>query len=123
MLTYRAFTYPGSAVVCRTADRTTTSVTATGDVSATDNVFATEREIRESDVSFTFRPGVLFGYDGPRTSHEVFLEGEVLRPDAIKGLLNREARAKEKYDAARLKLLGLDESPLEAPGDGGNPFR
>ncbi len=60
------------------ADRTTTSVTATGDVSATDNVFATEREIRESDVSFTFRPGVLFGYDGPRTSHEVFLEGEVL---------------------------------------------
>jgi len=60
------------------ADRTTTSVTASGDVSATDNVFATEREVRESDVSFTFRPGVLFGYDGPRVSHELSLEGEVL---------------------------------------------
>lgn len=57
--------------------------------------------------------------------HRVFLEGETLRPDAIKGLLNREARAKEKYDAARLKLLGLDESPLAGgpvnPDD--NPFK
>lgn len=60
------------------ADRTTTSVTASGDVSATDNVFATQREIRESDVSVTFRPGVLFGYDGPRASHLLSLEGEVL---------------------------------------------
>lgn len=60
------------------ADRTTTSVTASGEVSATDNVFASEREIRESDVSFTLRPGVLFGYDGPRASHELFLEGEVI---------------------------------------------
>jgi hypothetical protein len=40
--------------------------------------------------------------------HAVFLGDEKLRPDAIKGLLNRESRAKEKYDAARLKLLGLD---------------
>ena len=53
--------------------------------------------------------------------HRVFLEGESLRPDAIKGLLNREARAREKYDAARLRLLGLAESPLEPSGD--NPFR
>ncbi len=57
--------------------------------------------------------------------HRVFLEGEALRPDAMKGLLNREARAKEKYDAARLKLLGLDESPLATgpvnPDD--NPFK
>lgn len=60
------------------ADRTTTSVTASGDVSATDNVFAAPREIRESDVSFAIRPGVLFGYDGPRASHELALEGEVL---------------------------------------------
>jgi len=55
--------------------------------------------------------------------HRVFLEGEQLRPDAIKGLLNREARAKEKYDAARLKLLGLDESPLASPNPDANPFR
>ena len=34
--------------------------------------------------------------------HRVFLEGESIRPDQLKGLLNREARAKEKYDAARL---------------------
>jgi hypothetical protein len=53
--------------------------------------------------------------------HRVFLEGEVLRPDAMKGLLNREARAYEKYEAARSRLLGLDESPLAVPGD--NPFR
>ena len=60
------------------ADRTTASVTANGDVSATDNVFATPRDVRESDVSFALRPGILFGYDGPRASHEAGLEGEVL---------------------------------------------
>jgi hypothetical protein len=41
-------------------------------------VFATERNVRESDISFAVRPGVLFGYDGPRASHELALEGEVL---------------------------------------------
>ena len=55
--------------------------------------------------------------------HRVFLEGEKLRPDAIKGLLNRESRAKEKYDAARLRLLGLDGGTLDGPGGGENPFR
>lgn len=54
--------------------------------------------------------------------HRVFLEGESIRPDQIKGLLNREARAKEKYDAARLRLLGLDESPLDAVNPDENPF-
>jgi hypothetical protein len=57
--------------------------------------------------------------------HRVFLEGEALRPDAIKGLLNREARAKDKYDAARLRLLGIEESPLSSgpvnPEE--NPFK
>ncbi|MCK9520699.1 MAG: hypothetical protein M0R74_17000 [Dehalococcoidia bacterium] len=54
--------------------------------------------------------------------HRVFLEGESLGPDQMKGLLNREARAKAAYDEARLRLLGLDGSPL--PGDAGvNPFR
>jgi hypothetical protein len=52
--------------------------------------------------------------------HRVFLEGETLRPDALKGLLNREARARETYDAARERLLGLRESP---PLSGDNPFR
>lgn len=41
--------------------------------------------------------------------HRVLLEGERLEPPKLKGLLNREARAKERYDAARRKLLGLSE--------------
>lgn len=52
--------------------------------------------------------------------HRVFLDGEALRPDQLKGLLNREARAKERYDAARLRLLGIEE---ESAATGENPFR
>lgn len=57
--------------------------------------------------------------------HRVFLQDERLRPDQLKGLLNREARAKERYDSARLRLLGLDDAPATAPGPGNddNPFR
>jgi hypothetical protein len=40
--------------------------------------------------------------------HKVLLDGERLEPPKLKGLLNREARAKEEYDAARRTLLGLD---------------
>jgi hypothetical protein len=40
--------------------------------------------------------------------HALLLDGERLPPDQIKGLLNREARAKERYDAARRELLGID---------------
>jgi len=55
--------------------------------------------------------------------HRVFLEGEAIRPDQMKGLLNREARAKERYDEARLRLLGIDDGP-PAPGNPDeNPFR
>ncbi len=54
--------------------------------------------------------------------HRVFLGDERPRPDALKGLLNREARAKEKYDAARLRLLGLDEAAIPTSPDE-NPFR
>jgi hypothetical protein len=43
-----------------------------------------------------------------QTLHRVFLDGERLEPPKLKGLLNREARAKERYDAARLALLGID---------------
>ena len=40
--------------------------------------------------------------------HEVFLAGtKTPVGDQFKGLLNREARAKEKYDNARLELLGI----------------
>ncbi len=39
--------------------------------------------------------------------HRVLLEGEKRKPPALKGLLPREARAKERYDRARRRLLGL----------------
>ena len=55
--------------------------------------------------------------------HEVLLEGERLSPDRLKGLLNREARAKQAYDEARLKLLGLDETAAPAPSGAEIPFR
>ncbi len=51
-----------------------------------------------------------------RALHRVFLEGEAMEPPKLKGLLNREARAKERYDAARLALLGL------GGGQGDDPF-
>jgi hypothetical protein len=41
--------------------------------------------------------------------HEVFLEHKRLDPVRLKGLLNRESRAKHRYDLARLKLLGIEE--------------
>src|SRR5688572_26964580 len=40
--------------------------------------------------------------------HELLLEGKRMPPEQIKGLLNREARAKERYDAARRRLLGIE---------------
>lgn len=48
--------------------------------------------------------------------HEVFLDGtKTLEGDQMKGLLNREARAKAKYDEARLELIGI-------PQAGDSPF-
>jgi len=41
--------------------------------------------------------------------HRVLLAGERMDPPKLKGLLNREARAKERYDKARRKLLGLSD--------------
>jgi hypothetical protein len=39
--------------------------------------------------------------------HRVVLEGQHIDPPRLKGLLNREIRAKEKYEEARRRLLGL----------------
>lgn len=44
-----------------------------------------------------------------RALHRVLLEGARLEPPKLKGLLNREARAKERYELARRRLLGLSE--------------
>ena len=51
-----------------------------------------------------------------QTLHRVFLEGEPMGAPQLKGLLNREARAKARYDEARLKLLGI---PAGAASGGG----
>jgi len=55
--------------------------------------------------------------------HRVFLGDERPKPDQLKGLLNREARAWEKYQAARLMLLGLDDSGDAPANPGDNPFK
>ena len=47
--------------------------------------------------------------------HNVFLDGEPLEPPKLKGLLNREARAKQRYDAAREALLGIGALPAVPP--------
>ena len=39
--------------------------------------------------------------------HSVLLDGEPMEPPKVKGLLNRESRAKARYDRARLRLLGI----------------
>ncbi len=41
--------------------------------------------------------------------HAFFLDGQRIPPQEIKGLLNREARAKSRYDEARRRLLGIEE--------------
>ena len=41
--------------------------------------------------------------------HKVLLDGARLEPPKLKGLLNREARAWERYDVARKRLLGISE--------------
>lgn len=52
--------------------------------------------------------------------HQVLLEGKRLHPARLKGLLNREARAKRRYDLARLRLLGIEEDDAStgAAGEG-----
>ena len=54
--------------------------------------------------------------------HAVFLEGQRLDPVRLKGLLNRESRAKQRYDRARLRLLGIEEDePLTDADEDGEP--
>ncbi len=39
--------------------------------------------------------------------HHALLEGQALDPPRLKALLSREARAKERYEEMRRRLLGL----------------
>ena len=50
--------------------------------------------------------------------HDVLIEGKrQLAGDQMKGLLNREARAKAKYDEARALLLGIGPAADSPFGD------
>ena len=49
--------------------------------------------------------------------HEFLIEGKRPNPLQIKGLLNRESRAKRKYDEARLKLLGIEDDDASLADD------
>ena len=59
------------------ADHTSLHFTATGDASATDNLFATDND-RQADVFVTVRPGVLYAYDAPRMIHDFTAEVEAI---------------------------------------------
>ena len=48
--------------------------------------------------------------------HGVLLDGQTLDAPKLKGLLNRETRAKERYDQARLALLGLGKESDQFAG-------
>jgi hypothetical protein len=53
--------------------------------------------------------------------HAFFLDKQRIDPLRLKGVLVREARSKRKYDAARLKLLGIEEEgPFDDAEDGGD---
>ena len=60
------------------ADRTSWHAIASGDIAATDNVFASTRDQSQSDMFTTLRPGILFTYNTPKMVHELNVEGEVL---------------------------------------------
>lgn len=50
--------------------------------------------------------------------HRTFLDGEPRDAPQLKGLLNREARAKAHYDRARRVLLGI---AADVPAEGSDP--
>jgi hypothetical protein len=49
--------------------------------------------------------------------HEFFLDHKRIDPLHLKGVLTREARAKRKYDKARLALLGIEEDDTSVDDD------
>lgn len=60
------------------ADHTSVQATATGQASATDNLFAAGNDgDRQADAFFTVRPGIIYAIDSPRMSHDLMVEGEV----------------------------------------------
>ena len=60
------------------ADNTSLNGTVVGNVSTTDNVFATPRANAEPDVYIQVRPGLLFSYDSARAIQQLTAEAELL---------------------------------------------
>jgi hypothetical protein len=65
--------------------------------------------VSEDDRTATYKEAFESWHKHLAGLHEVFLEGKRLDPLRLKGLLNRESRAKRRYDQARLRLLGIEE--------------
>ena len=61
----------------------------------------------DPEVADAYRQAWQRWQDQLTTLHDIFLDGAASDPPRLKGLLNREARAKDAYDAARLRLLGI----------------
>ncbi len=62
-----------------------------------------------SDPKETYREAYVDWQAQLAKLHAFFLDGQRIPPQEIKGLLNREARAKSRYDEARRRLLGIEE--------------
>ncbi len=77
--------------------------------------------MRDDDAAREYREAFAAWMAQLERLHGVLLEGKPLPPPALKGLLNREARAKERYERARRRLLGIADEPGREAGD--NPFR
>ena len=73
---------------------------------------------RDASIVESYRAALAAWHKQLEGLHAVLLDGESLGPPQLKGLLNREARAKERYDAERFKLLGIPAS-LSTSGSGG----
>jgi hypothetical protein len=90
-----------------------THVTLSGDIAATDNVFATTADQKEGDLFLTVRPGVLFGYDAPRMIHDLALEGEIIeflahseKPSVALRLAERSTFIPSRFTTLVLALSG-----------------
>jgi hypothetical protein len=95
------------------ADHTSLHFTASGDASATDNLFATDTD-RQADVFVTVRPGVLYAYDAPRMIHDFTAEVE-----AIEYLLHSDQPSLDGHAGWRAVFLPGPRSSVTMSVDAG----
>jgi hypothetical protein len=96
------------------ADHTSLHFTATGDVSVTDNLFATDTD-RQADALFTVRPGVLYAWDSPRMIHDFTAELE-----AIEYLLHNDQPSLNGHAGWRAVILPGPRSSVTMSIDAGH---